>query len=151
MRRFALCAALLAASLHTACSFSTDFIVVNDSPQPIAVTYRFKFAGLIAKPAMVASAQVTTSRPKFWQELTTDRYEADRVWRTIKLRLMPAEALRVAVVGNYSSHEGRFSEGALPIDELTVKGASGEIVLRGEQVRLNFTKQGSQVFTLMYK
>ena len=151
MRRLLVFTALLGLLSLTSCSFSSDFIVINDSPQPIEVTYRFKFAGQITRPATVARSEVTTSRPEHWQELPADRYAVDRVWRTVKLSLLPAEALRVEWLHDYFSHDGHSSEGALPIDELTIRGASGEIVLRGEQVRLNFVKQGSQVFTLTYR
>jgi len=149
MQRIALLALLLGTSLLTACSFFTDFIVINDSQQPIELTYRFKFAGMITNPATAPRSQVSTRRPEHWQELSADRYDVDRVSRTVKLRLMPAEALRVESLSNYSSHDGHA--GALSIDELTVRGTNGEIVLRGDQVRLNFIKQGTQVFTLTYK
>lgn len=142
---------LLGVSLLAACSFSSDFIVVNDAQQPVEVTYRFKFAGLISRPATVPRSEVSTRRPEHWQELTTDRYEVNQVWRTVRLRLMPGEALRLASVHEYSSHESRSSLGELPIDEISIRGASGEMVFRGEQVRLNFVKQGTQVFTMTYK
>ena len=149
MRRLVVFTVLLFALSLTSCSFSSDFIVINDSSQPIEVTYRFKFAGQITKPATVARSEVTSRRPEHWQELTAERYQVNPQWRTVKLRLLPAEALRVESLHNYSSHDG--GSGELSIDELTVRGASGEIVLRGEQVRLNFIKQGTQVFTLTYK
>jgi hypothetical protein len=150
MRRLAIFSALLGASLLTACSFSSDFIVINDSQQPIEVSYRFRFAGQIKTPATVARAEVGSKRPEYWQELNGDRYKVDQVWRTVRLRLMPAEALRLATMHNYSSHESG-SSGSFPIDELTVRGANGEIVLRGDQVRLSFSKEGTQDFVLTYK
>src|SRR6266852_5210021 len=79
MRRLLPVLIVLFALSTAACSYSTDFVVVNDSGQPIEVRYRIKRfpnepSTLTARPAKIASSEITTRDKRAWRNLTPDEY-----------------------------------------------------------------------------
>lgn len=60
------------------CSYSTDFVVVNESEQPIEIRYRVKksTAGSLAVsgiPAIIEASRLSTHGGQEWNELVPER------------------------------------------------------------------------------
>jgi len=128
---------LLLAVTLAACSFSTDFVVVNASEQTIEITYKVGETGvepLVAtgKPATLAASQLSSRE---WQELSPAQYAFDRDKREVTVSLNPGLALRVYQGGEWSERE---TGADFILKELNIRGAQGEVILRGDQVYKSF-------------
>lgn len=84
----------------TACSYSTNFVVVNASNNPIEVRYTLNPpvnpvapSRLAEVPSVKPISQLDRQIP--WQELPTTRFTFDPSTRTAVISLMPGEGLRV--------------------------------------------------------
>jgi hypothetical protein len=129
---------LLLALLLTACSFGTSFFVINESGQPIEITYRIGETNIeplvvTGKPAIVAASQLSSDE---WRELSSTEYVFDQEKRTVTVSLPPGQALRITRGGEW--REGNTGAYFI-IKELDIKGASGEIILKGDRVYKSFT------------
>jgi hypothetical protein len=128
---------LLFALTLAACSFSTDFVVVNASEQPIEITYKIGETGVdplvvTGKPATLPASQLSSRE---WQELSATQYASDREQRAVTVSLSPGLALRVYQGGDWSERETGVN---FIIKELNIRGANGEVILKGDQVYKNF-------------
>jgi hypothetical protein len=137
MRYIFLALLLLFVSTLTACSFSTDFVIVNASHRPVEVKYKIGATSLgsldaAGKPATIAASQMSSRE---WRELSSTQYVFDEETRTVTVSLMPEEALRVASVKDWQ--EGRSIENFM-IREVDMKGVGGERVFKGDQVYKSF-------------
>lgn len=151
MRHIILILLLALVSLSTACSFPIDFVVVNDSDNPIDVRLKiFGFPGETLERFELL-AKMTTSQlgSGEWQDLPTSEYRIDHENRIITARVMPGEALRVARVPDSDMRDGEPT--SFSIDEITLAGAHGEISLQGQQVRKAFAEQTERIYILTYK
>ena len=153
MRRILLSLLILCAATHTACSYLTDFVVVNESGQPIEVRYRVKESrppvetGTLAK---IATSQLDDGN-KQWQALTPAQYQLSQESRMVTVRLMPDEALRVAIMHHFTGVEDRSDVENFPIEEISVTGSSGELKFTGEQALKIYSKVSRVLYTLTYK
>lgn len=128
---------LLFAVTLAACSFSTDFVVVNASGQSIEITYKIGETGgepLVAtgKPATLPASQISSRE---WQELPLAQYAFDREKRAVTISLSPGAALRVYQGAEWSERE---TGADFIIRELNIRGANGEVILKGDQVYKSF-------------
>jgi hypothetical protein len=141
--------------LSAACSYTTDFVVINNSAQPIDVLYRIKQFpgefGLPDKPATIAASQLDSHGGQQWKPLASDTYHVDQSTRTATVRVMPGDALRVTATSSYGGHEDAWDANEFPIDEIIVSGGNGELRLTGPQARTTFTKVSLALYTLTYK
>ena len=139
----------------TACSYSTDFVVINDSANPVEVQYKVKnYPGSFAPPATpstITSSQLDSHGGQQWKKLNSDQYQIDVETRTVIVRLMPHEALLVASMHNYGGHEDAWDAKEFPIDEIAVSGSDGELRLAGQQARITFSEISRALYTLTYK
>ncbi len=155
MRRVFLIVLLLFTSSFAACSYSTAFVVVNESEQPIEVSYKYKhFPGgrifeLYERPAKIAADELSSRGGNEWQELTASDYQLDRENRTVLVRVMPREALRIYRFHNYLGHEGA-PEAGYPFEEISVLGASGGLKYTGHKARTAFSEVSRTLYTLRY-
>ncbi len=139
MRRYAFTFLLLIlAALSSACSFSTDYAIINDSGRPIEVTYRIAEAGIdplveTRKPAIVTASRLSSRE---WQELSPTQYVFDGERRTVTVNLPPGQALRINQGGEWTES---YSGERFIIQELDIKGANGEVILKGDRVYQAFT------------
>lgn len=155
MRCVAIIPLLAFISLFTACSYGTAFVVVNDSKSPIEVRYRIKQSPnepLVETdlPATIATSRLR-DRNKQWQKLDAAQYQLDEGSRTVTARVMPDEALRVAIIWRYTDFEDSYQREHFPIEEITVVGAGGELKLMGEQARQTFVAESERLYTIIYK
>jgi hypothetical protein len=155
MKRLILIVLVGCVSLLVACSYITDFVVVNESDQPIEVRYKIKnFPGPFSPPvvpATLASSQLSTKGNQEWNKLNSDRYQLVQESRTVVVRVMPHEALLVANMHNYSGHGDAWDAKEFPIEEITVRGAGGEMKLADQQARTTFSEVSRALYTLTYK
>jgi hypothetical protein len=151
MRRNILTLLLLFTLLFTACSYPIDFVVVNESSSSIEV--RLKVFGFPGEPldnpelpAKVATSQLGSGD---WRELGASEYQVGRENRTIVVRVLPNEALRVARVPDSDMRDGEPI--SCSVEEITITGADGELKLEGGQVRKAFVSETKRIYRLTYK
>ena len=156
MRYVLLVLLLLLATTFSACSFSTDFVVVNGSDHPIEVMYEIGETGIeplvvTRKPAIL---QVSQLRSREWKELSSTQYVFDRENRSVTVSLTPGVALRINQGGEW--REGRTGADFI-IKEVNIRGANGEITLKGDQVYKSIVPESKPFFgpptllTMTYK
>jgi hypothetical protein len=75
----------------------------------------------------------------------------DAAGRTVSVSVGPGDALRIADVSNYGSHDDTWNANEFPIDEITISGANGDLRLTGQQTRTTFAKVSLALYTLTYK
>jgi len=136
MRHIFLALLLLFASMSAACQFVYDFVVINATEQPIEITYRIggtndEPLAETGRPAVLAASEVSSGE---WRELSLTQYVLDKEKRTVKVSIPTGTALRI--------YQGRESEPRSATDfiikEVSIRGANGELVLKGDQVYKSF-------------
>ncbi|MDQ3820479.1 MAG: hypothetical protein M3362_22745 [Acidobacteriota bacterium] len=141
----------------TACSYMTDFVVVNESDYSIEVRYKVKNYPYSypftppTTPATIAASQLDTNGGQKWKELTSAQYRLDQVNRTVTIRLMPHEALRIVRTHDDSWHQDSSASELFPLEEINVVGTDGELSLKGRQAFTSFSKVSSSLYTFTYK
>jgi hypothetical protein len=155
MRRYLTMLILAPVALLSACSYTTNFVVLNESAQAVVVKYRIKNLHTeplrqTGEPAKVAEASLR-DRDKQWQVLKAGEYQLDDEARTVTVELKPHEALRVQQTSNYTGHDDEYSAGKFEIEEISLSGASGELKIRGAQTRRYFIEETANLYVLSYK
>jgi hypothetical protein len=141
----------------TACSYSTEFVVINAANNPIEVRYRLKKpmnslapVRLPEVPSVKLIAELDQQIP--WRPLPTSRFTFDPESRMAVVSLMPGESLRV--------EQRKLSEGPqddahqaanFSIEEINITGANGEVMFQGEQARKSFVPVSKTLYTLTYR
>src|SRR5882762_8438744 len=105
MRRYLILPALACLLLFSACSYISNFVVVNESENPVDVRYKIKDSPyevfqLVPEPAKAPATEFGTSDNQ-WTVLKSGDYRLDNQTRTITVKLQPREALRVLYISNY--------------------------------------------------
>ena len=149
---------LVMAVVFTACSFSTDFVVVNESANPIQVR-------ILLKPPQVGPPRVDLpdelgvklaseldDRDIAWRALQSSDVSFNADTRTVVVTLMPKDALRVERQKDASCDEDnpQRAEGFF-IEEIGLAGSSGAITFQGEQARRSFVYGPKSTCVLTYK
>ncbi len=128
---------LLCALTLAACSFSTDFVVINASGQPIEITYKIGETGVdplaVTRRPATLPASLLSSRE--WQELPSAQYVFDREKRTVTVSLSSGAALRINQGGEWNERE---TGADFIIKELRIRGTNGEVIHKGDQVYKSF-------------
>jgi len=142
-------------SLLMACSYRTDFVVINESGQAAEIRYKVKdFPGPFTPPvtpATIEASQLSTHGGQQWKVLPSNQYQLDQENRTVIVRLEQHEALRVASMHNYGGHQDSRDAEHFPIEEITIAGAVGEKTLKEQQARTAFSNVSRALYTLTYK
>jgi hypothetical protein len=144
-------------SLLTACSYLTNFVVVNSSDQIVEVRYKVKKPGqsvsgilmLPIKPAIKPASQIEEQNP--WRDLSTSEFTFDPDNRIVTISLKPGDALRIEqrnLVDGPQDERNQASNFA--IEEIILEGANGVIRLEGEHARKSFLPQSKKTYTLTY-
>jgi hypothetical protein len=137
--------------LLAACSYGTDFVIVNESDGPVTIRYEVKdFPGpfyLPTTPGVVAASELSEDG----QQWNAVQFEIDEVSRSMTTRLMPGQALRIATMHNYTGHNDPNDAASFQIRKITVSGNRGELNLTDEQARTSFTRVARTLYTLTYK
>ncbi|HEU0143484.1 MAG TPA: hypothetical protein VFQ47_01745 [Nitrososphaera sp.] len=140
----------------TACSYSTDFVVVNESDQTIEVRYKIKKfpvgpPTLEGIPTKIDASQLGSRDRRKWQKVNPDQYQIDQENRTVRVNLMPHEALWVTSMFHYFGDEDPNDVASWPVEEISAKGAGGGITFTGDKSRQSFTYVSRVLYSLTYK
>jgi hypothetical protein len=141
------------ALFFSSCSYSTDFVVVNESYQAIEVLYKFKteFGQLSSLDAPVTTnSSELDSKDRNWLKLASTQYQVDESTRTVTVRLEAGKALRVTTMPNYGNDHPQ-NAASFPIDYISLSGPSGSITFAGNQTPVSFRYVSANLYTLTYK
>src|SRR5262245_6005456 len=153
-RYLALLTLLGSAVILSSCSYSTDFVIVNESVTQIVVRYRVKnHPGPFSPPGppSIRAADSSSRANNPWSKLTSDRLQLDEAHRTVTVTVSPHEALLIANMHHYVSHDNEWDAKEFPIEEINVSGSHGELTVSGDQARRSFSKISVALYTLTYK
>lgn len=128
-----LCLVVCSTLILSGCSFSADFVVINNSADFIDVKYEINES---LPPKFAKSEEFNNSNGTEWRELSQDRYKIDEQKRIVEVKLAPNEALRVESVDAYGIKTNPYGE--LSIKTLKIAGKNGSIELNGNQVFEHF-------------
>jgi hypothetical protein len=136
MRSLLLFILALLALTFAACSYVTEFVVVNESGQPIEVRYKVKGPpvgppAFSAAPAKRDASQLGTRDRSLWKKLEPGEYRIDAENRTVTVVVLPHEALWVTSMHHYIGDEDPNDVANWPIEEISVTGADGGRVMPG--------------------
>ena len=84
------------------------------------------------------------------QKLTPSDYQLDRENRTVMVRVMPGEALRIYSFHDYGGHDNAQEAEHYPFEEISIMGASGGVKYMGQQCRTAFSEVSRVLYTLTY-
>ena len=148
MKRLITIAVLGLTTICMACSFSHEFVVVNESSQPVDVQYRVKeFKGRFSPPEMPATLPSSQLKPREhhqWISLAENRYRIDAEYRTVSVRILPGEALLIATL-----HSDSWS--GFPLERIEVRGVNGVQNFTDSQVLRAFSDVSRSLHTLTYR
>ncbi len=142
--------------LLTGCSSFTDFVVINESADPIEVKYKVRksTAGpLVASglPAAIEASRLSTSGGTEWQQLNPGQFQLaeEPEVDVVLVRLASKQVLRLTSMRTetvmYGSGQG------LPITEIVISGRSGKLEFSGDRARTGFSKISKALYAITYK
>lgn len=151
MRRYIAMVLVGSVCLLAACSYATDFVIVNESDGPITIRYEVKnFPGPFypsTTPGVVAASELSEDG----QQWNPVQFAVDEASRSVTTQLMPGQALRIATMNHYTGHDDPNDAEKYQIRRIIVSGTRGELNLSDQQARTAFTKVASTLYTLTYK
>jgi hypothetical protein len=140
--------------ISSACSYLTEFVVVNNSNLPIEIEYKIT--------SQVDSLEHTATKPfkmnfsdwdswfgknKGWQEVSQDGYEFESQSRTCRIKLEAGKALLI----NWENENRYGTYDNFRITSLRLKGDNGEVIYRGESIYKQFNKKDDHNYFIEYK
>jgi hypothetical protein len=157
VKQLVLVCLLSSASLLTACSYSTNFVVINASNSPIEVRYRLKKpmnpdapSRLAEVPSVKLISELDLQIP--WRQLPTSRFTFDPNTRMALVSLMPGEGVRVEQRKLGDGPEDDTDQAAnFSIEEINIKGTNSQVTFQGEQARKSFVAVSKTLYTLTYR
>lgn len=140
-----------------ACSFSTDYVVVNESNDRVLVRYvikkpaaGFRPVGLFETPSIKTVSEL--EKAVAWRHLPDSQWTFNAETRTAVITLLPQEVLRVErESGVFCGEDKPEVREDFYIEEITITGSKGAIRLTGEQVRKGFARGTKQRCDLTYR
>ncbi len=156
MRRktFTLLSLALLLSALSACSYITEFVVVNDSGSPVEVHYTFR-AGRRTdeccpdRPAKKASARLD-DHDAAWLEVGAGGFSYDPAAGAVTLTLGPGEAVRVFRRSGWRGHGVPGDDESFTLDSVRVAGSNGVLRYEGRQAQYQFQRQDNNLYKLTY-
>ena len=131
------------------CSWSFDYVVVNDSDKPIDTRYGIKKTpNSFAPPEMpstLTSSELVENENLHWVRLGHNRYRVDWKNRIVEVQIMPHEAL--LVVAAYSPN---MDAKDFPLEYIEVRGQNGTLTFTGEQALRCFSEDSTRFRVLRY-
>ena len=157
MRRFLLLVLLVLTITLTSCSYSTDFVVFNDTDNLIEVVYRMKpsppgppsLGGI--EPMVVSAANLEKSDISKWTKLAPHRFRIDEANRTVTVRVSAREGLWITSMHHYIGDEDPNDVANFPIQEVSIAGKDGEMRFTGDKARKSFERKSRVLYVLSYK
>ena len=155
----------LLASLLTvtsACSYTTTFVVLNESASPIEIVYILTTAG---SPCPDDQFYM---RPRVQTKASIDRLEYDKATSnpigeytckadgTVTLQLPPGFAVAIFQISGWGGHLTEQRAQQYPnlnygVATLQIRGASGQMQFSGTQVTRDFKKSNDGLYVLAYQ
>lgn len=145
-----------------ACSYSVDFVVVNESDRTIEIEYKILTKNVYTAPSEegrlspnLIPAKVsllTWERPvrrDDWQPVAPGEYVFDAHTGTVKFRLPPRQALRILTASDGLFFRDGYKH--FPITKLEIKGESGRISFEGAQLFKQFLEHTYSNRFIAYK
>jgi hypothetical protein len=143
---------------NSACTYLTNFVVVNGSNSAVEVSYKVKqptqlmppIQMIPVLPAILPASQLDDQVA--WHDLSSSEFKFDPDNRMVVVSLSPGNALRIEhrnLVDGPTDEQYQSSNFA--IEEINIVGASGEIHLKGEEARRSFVPMSKQTYVLMYR
>ena len=141
----------------TACSYSTEFVVINAADNTIEVRYRLKKpvnslspSRLPEVPSVKLASELDQQIP--WRPLPASRFTFDPDTRLAVVSLMPGESLRVEQRKLGEGPQDDAHQAAnFSIEEINITGPNGDVMLQGEQARKSFVPVSKSLYTLTYR
>jgi hypothetical protein len=140
------------------CSYTTDFVLVNNSGEPIAIRYIVKESKLFPedfdRPPVAPSVSPikNLSDQTRWKVLSGTEYKFDSPSRTVSMQLMPGYGLRIDKRNLQDAGQDEASKSRnFGIETIEMTGTKGEILLTGEQARIAFTFESKSLATITYR
>ena len=139
--------------LLSACSYRSDFVVINKSDAPIEVRYQLKrwtpeTPGKFVDfnpPAKLTVGDFQKSDHQ-WQKLSKTQYGFDNLTGTFTVSVGPDEVLLVDFASNYRGDDNEFDLAAIHIT-----GAKGSVDLQGRQAQTQFKIESDRQYVLRYQ
>jgi hypothetical protein len=136
--------------LLSACSYSTDFVVINPSEDNIKVKYKLKdFPESEPKWLARKNVQELHNHSNDWLEVSREEYQIDRKEGSITVELGPNQALRLERMYNYSEGKGR--EEAFEVASIILTGLKGTRTYAGADIPAQFKKQSLYLYAISYE
>lgn len=149
---------LVCLDLLTACSYLTDFVVVNETDNPIEVRYVIKNPVYPHPPELTIPVKPATKKVSqlhqqiAWQELSPTQYTFNPDTRMVITSLMPGEALKIEQCNLVDGKvDDRHLNEKFRIERIFIVGSHGELDRQGEQLRTMFTAESNKIHVLTYK
>jgi hypothetical protein len=138
----------------TACSWAIEFVVINESNQPIEVRSKVSYSPGDTNPFIgitpsIAKASSLRAGDREWRRLSEAEYRLDQVNRTVIVRVMPGDAFLIARFHDTSIRNGEPEYFAF--EEIAISGAYGGIRLDGRQAVKAFSAESDRLYVLAYK
>jgi hypothetical protein len=156
MRRLSLLLIVFSSLVCTACSYITDFVIINASESPVEVTYKIKEPpngpkNISVIPSIKLASQLKSDDKNKWNDLAVDRYRSDQASRTVIVKLLSQEALFLTSMHHYTGPDDPHDVECFPIEELSIIGSVGNLKSSGKQLLRAFTEQSRVLYTLTYQ
>jgi hypothetical protein len=148
-----------AAGVLAACSYSSDFVIVNASDSPVEVRYQLKahdpsyhesYKEEFIYPALMSAEDLKRSSHE-WKQLNEagKDFGFDEKSGTVTYQLPPQTALRVELILNYV--DNGHNETPFRISNISLNGPHGSIDLRGRQAQFAFKVDPSGTYIITYR
>jgi len=138
-----------------ACSYATEFVIVNDSTQVLWVEYRVKKVPGDFEPPVIPSvlpaSQLSSHEYQDWTRLESEQYAINPAQRTIWVKITPRQALLVCRMHNYGGNNDAWDAERFPLEQIRMDGVRGVLLVSGEQARTTFSQASRSLYRLNYK
>jgi len=139
-----------------ACSYTTDFVVINASESAVEISYKVKEPPdgppkIDVIPATILASQLKSNEKTKWQDVAADRYKIDQENRTVTVKLLPQEALFLTSMHHYTGLDDPIDVNWFPIEEMSVAGSVGSLKSSGKQLLKAFSQQSRVLYALTYR
>ena len=138
----------------TACSYSAQFVIVNNSTQTLYVEYRGKeVPGKFAPPetpSILPASELNSNGKNDWTKLEFGQYTVNPEQRTVSVQIKPGQAFLVCSRINYPGHNDTLASD-FPVTQIRLEGASGAFIFSGDEARTKFSRISLVLYVLDYK
>lgn len=140
----------------SACSFSYDILIVNDSDKPIEISYKISEKGQFDEPMIKSVEDWNTqksikhfwTKEKLWQSLPENEYQTNLETRERIIKISPRQIIKIEV-GDYNPVSEEYGD-MTDIIELKIISPNGEINYKGKLLLKQFEKD-NYTFIKTYK